>query len=157
MDENKPRDPKEEKEKLEAEKKRKKQTIRLCLWGIAVIVVVVLSNFKPSFGMTKAEENTDDTTKVFQPYTKEVTGSTTWYAPGGNARLHVWAEIKENGIWWQMRTDHNDNEVIDLPPNEYPPIHVALKKNADIIEYRVKPGQQIDHCTFVFHFSPFRD
>jgi hypothetical protein len=85
-----------------------------------------------------------------------VTIGTGWYNPNEEMlRVHVYGFPMDDGVNWQVRANHDNSTIIDMPPIDSPK-KKAIEFTGSIwaYEYRVTPGQSVTTCRFHFQLDP---
>jgi len=89
------------------------------------------------------------------PFNETVTVGTNWYRPNRyGIPAHIWGHPNVNDVAYQARVNFDDARVTDMPPINTPVTNfVELTGDVREIEYRVRPGQAVTQCEFLFQFT----
>ncbi len=152
-------------------------SLGLSIAGIIAICFIVVSAASPvsrqSNTGTTARVSEAASVEVDQPRVKDVEVGTEWYDPNtAMLHLHVWGYPTASNVKWQMRANNDDATITNMPTKISARGEILAEfqgekatnavsgevttKEIRCIEYRVTPGQSVDHCTFRFRFDPPR-
>jgi hypothetical protein len=129
--------------------------------GLVFLAVDIVRDTKGGAAKQAGDKIPDDSLVVRNETVKRVQYvevGTDWYDSNPNMlRISVTGYPMAPDVNWEMRANHDDSTKCPIGPVNSPELkNHEFTGNIRTIEYRVAPGQAIDHCTFRFVYSPFK-
>jgi hypothetical protein len=74
-----------------------------------------------------------------------------------DGRMRIDGKLLTSGVWWEVRLDKDDGRIHPLYPRNYSPgKRLEITNGFNIMEWRIRSDQTIDHAQVIWSISPKR-